>query len=183
MGGFARSISQEENNVINETLQVIYGTIEACWIVRDDLGWPDPEVNLTTGNILIKELNKFESSILRLVEDIHLMDHKYEAHELAAWIEFLEGLLKRHEVTITEISKPQCEVADEEVTSCIEDINSIRTNLNVKIDEKIQLYAEGMRKQMRNLINAEQLINVEDNKMTLMKCLDEECKVIYNKLK
>merc|ERR1719479_448840 len=36
---------------------------------------------------------------------------------------------------------------------------------------------------MRDLINAKQLINVEDNKMTMMKCLDDECRVIYSKLK
>ena len=182
--GFVRSISQEENNVINETLQVIYGTIEACWIVRDDLGWPDPEVNLTTGNILIKELNKFESSILRLVEDIHLKDQKYEAHELIAWIEFLEGLLKRHEVTITEISKLRSgDEDDSKVTSCIDEIKDIRKNLKDKIYEKIQFYVEGMKKPMRKLINDKQLINEEDNQMTLMKCLDDECGVICKKLK
>lgn len=181
--GFTRSISQEENNVINETLQVIYGTIEACWIVRDDLGWRDPEVNLTTGNILIKDLNRFESSILRLVEDIHLKDQKYEAHELTAWIEFLEGLLKRHEVTITEISKLRSEVEDNsKVTSCIGEIDDIRKNLNDKIYEKIQFYVEGMRKPMRKLINDKQLINEEDNQMTLMKCLDDECRDICKKL-
>merc|ERR1719471_309503 len=41
-----------------------------------------------------------------------------------------------------------------------------------------------MRKQMRNLTNAKQLINVEDNhELTLMKLLDEECKIIYDNLK
>ena len=181
----SRSISQEENNIIDNTLQVIYGTIEGCWRVRDELVWRDPVVNLRTGNILITELNRFESSILRQLEEIHLRDQKYEAYELAAWIVFLEGLLKRHEVTITEISKLRHEVSDIEVTSCIDKIDSIRTDLNDKIDEKIQVYVEGMRKQMRNLIDAKQLINVEDNanEMTLMKCLDDECRVLYNKLK
>merc|ERR1712066_190038 len=177
----------------------IFDIIESCWVFRDDLGWPNPEINLRTGIKLLKDLNKFETSILNMVDDLHWKDQEYDAHELNTCLKLIAGLLKRHDVTIKEISKLHHEIAsnfceneaDAEVASYkkqmvsgFEEIDSIRTTLKIRLEQKIQFYAEGKRKRMTELINGKKLVNEdEDENQSLMKYLDEECAIIFKNVK
>merc|ERR1711963_804967 len=95
------SVSQDENEVLN----TIVGIIEWCWNFREKLDWFGSDVNIRTGIKLMKDLSKSENKMLKLMEDIHLEDEEYEAHELAKCLNLIAALLNRHDQTITEISK------------------------------------------------------------------------------
>merc|ERR1711988_47366 len=186
------SVSQDENEVLN----TIVGIIEWCWNFREKLDWCGSDVNIRIGIKLMKDLSKSENKILKLMEDIHLEDKEYEAHELARCLKLLAALLNRHDQTIKEISKLHQDFAsdcsgedcDENVSSykaemeiCFEDIKSIRTTLKNKKDQAIQLYLNKKRETMKIYIKDKALINDNDNadKPTLMKyVVDEECMTI-----
>merc|ERR550517_152984 len=166
---------------------------------REELDWPDKEVNLRAGIKLIRDLRKSEILILKHLENIHLEDEEYEVHELATCLNLISGLLKRHNQSITEISQLHdaiaLECSDEtcekdvdsyktEIKICFEEIASIRTTLKEKIDQEIQVYADLKRKTMTSYIDAKDLINDEDDeKPTLMKWLiDEESRTVCQKV-
>ena len=190
------SVSQDEN----EVLFAIVGIIESCWKFREDLDWLGSEVNIRTGIKLMKDLSKSENKMLKLLEDIHLADEEYEAHELAKCLNLIAALLNRHDQTITEISKLHQDIASDcsgedcdanvssyktEMKICFEEIEGIRTTLKDKRDQAIQLYVNKKRKTMTRFIKAKDLINnnYDDDKPTLMKYVDEECMTIFEKFR
>merc|ERR1719336_1630150 len=142
---------------MNQTLFLIFEIIESCWKFREDLVWPEPEINLRTGIKLLKDMTLFETSIMNLVEDIHWRDQQYDAHELDICLKLIAGILKRHEKTIQEISKLHHEIAEEEgradvcsykkqMDSCFEEIEKIRNTWKVRMTTEIQSFADERRK-------------------------------------
>jgi len=194
-----RSMSQEEeDDIINHTLFVIFDIIESCWVFREDLGWPSPKIKLRTGIKLLKDLNKFETSILNMVNDLHWKDQEYNAQELKTCLKLIIGLLKRHDVTIKEISKLHHEIASNfsendseaevdsyktQMDSGFEEIESIRTTLKVRLEQEIRLYADAKKKKMTDLINDKKLVEDDDDNPSLMKYIDEECAIIFKNVK
>ena len=193
----ARVLYRRESQEENSMLLVILNIIESCWVFREDLGWLDIEVNLRTGIKLVKGLSRSENTMLKLLEEIHLADEEYDAHELATSLNLISALLKRHDQTILEIEKLHQEIAStcsdsdkeygadvasykKQMVVCFEEIESIRTTLKSKIDHEIQFYANRRRAKMTDFINAKEFINYDDDESpTLMKWLiDEECKMI-----
>ena len=191
---FSREDSVDD--ITNDTLVSFYGIAETSWKFREELNWPELDVSLSTGLKLIEGMAQLETRILNLFESIHLKDEEYDVIELSRTIKLLDGLLRRHHLTVNEIAALHSKIASDDemneidqeyfktkMTQCYEVIQKVKDKTKDEILKKIDLYCEGRRPKLKRYIQSKKLVNAdEDDEDCLMFCMDKELGLMYKNI-